>query len=149
MRIDEFLQRHELRSEVEVVDEGVFFVSYVYECRIEARHDLAHPAQIDIAHGETGPALLLVELDEDFVFAQGDRNLRRVYVYDEFSVHVCLFASEGGEARYMLKVLRYRLFVVEWRTTPMIFGQFRRTDCGSVREFHAPQTERPESGIQK
>ena len=40
-----FLQRGELRPQVEVVDEGVLFVSDVDECRVQSRHDLAHLAR--------------------------------------------------------------------------------------------------------
>ena len=82
MRVHEPLQRRKLRSEVEVVDESVFFVPYIDECRVQTRHDLAHLAQIDVAHGESGLALLLVQFDEHPILAQRDRDLRRIDIYD-------------------------------------------------------------------
>lgn len=39
---------------------------------VQPRHDLAHLAQINIPYGESRLALLLVELDQHLVFAQGD-----------------------------------------------------------------------------
>ena len=82
LRRDEFLQRREMRSQIEVVDESILFVSYVDEGRIESRHDLADLSQIDVSHGEARLALLLVELDEHLVLAQGDGDLGRGDVYD-------------------------------------------------------------------
>ena len=82
LRFDHLLERGELRSQVEVVDEGILFVPYVDECRVETRHDFTHPSQIDVAYGEARLALLLVELDQHLVLAQGNGYLRRVNVND-------------------------------------------------------------------
>jgi len=72
LRGDEFLQRGELRPQVEVVDKGVLFVSDVDECRVQSRHDLAHLPEVDVPHGEARLALLLVQFDEHLVLAHGD-----------------------------------------------------------------------------
>ena len=55
-------------------------MSDVDECRVQSRHDLAHLPEVDVPHGEARLALLLVELDQHLVLAQGDRNLGRVYI---------------------------------------------------------------------
>ena len=71
-----------MRSQIEVMDEGVLFVSYVDECRVESGHDLTYLAQVDIPHGETRLALLLVELDQHLIFAQSNGYLSGTDVYD-------------------------------------------------------------------
>ena len=80
-----------MRSQVEVMDEGVLFVPYIDECRIESRHDLAHLSEVDVPHGEPRLTLLLVQFDKNLVFTQGDGDLGRSDVYDEFSVHLLLY----------------------------------------------------------
>ena len=77
LRGDEFLQRAELSAQVEVVDEGVLLVPYIDECRVEPRHDLTHLPEVDVPHGKPRLTLLLVELDEHLVLAQGDGDLGR------------------------------------------------------------------------
>ena len=72
LRGDDFLQRGELRPQVEVVDKGGLFVSDVDECRVQSRHDLAHLSEVDVPHGEARLALLLVQFDEHLVLAHGD-----------------------------------------------------------------------------
>ena len=97
IRRSELLERGEVGSQIEVVDEGILFMPYVDECRVETRHDFADLAQVDVAHGESGLALFLGELDQHLVFAHGDGDFGRAYVYDEFLVHVwgCVLPQSG------------------------------------------------------
>ena len=81
-RADQLVQRRELGAQIEVVDEGVFLVPDIDESGVEAGHDLADFPQIDVAHGESRFAFLLVQLDELLVFEQGDGDLVGCYVYD-------------------------------------------------------------------
>ena len=62
------------------MDECVLFVPHVDERGVEPGHYLAHLAQIDVPDGEARLALLLVELDQHLVFAQGDRDLGWIYI---------------------------------------------------------------------
>ena len=64
------------------MDESVLFVSYIDECRVETRHDFAYLAQINISYGEARSALLFGKFGQHLVFAQGDGDFSRVYVYD-------------------------------------------------------------------
>ena len=82
VRRNELLQRRKMAPEVEVMDEGVLLVPYVDECRVEPRHDFTDLAEVDVADGEPGLALLFGKLDQDLVLAQGDGNLGRADVYD-------------------------------------------------------------------
>ena len=76
----QLLQRRELGAQVEIVDKGILLMADIDERGVQPRHDLAHLAQINIPYGESRLALLLVELDQHLVLAQGDRNLGRVYI---------------------------------------------------------------------
>ena len=58
------------------------------KCCIQPRHDLAHLAEVDVTDGKTRLTLLLIEFDEHLVFAQGNRNLRRSDIDNQFSVHI-------------------------------------------------------------
>ena len=82
LRSDELLQRKKLTAQIEIMDKGVLFVSYIDECRIETRHDLTYFSEVDIPDGEPGLTLLLVEFDKDLVLAQRDGNFGRVDVYN-------------------------------------------------------------------
>ncbi len=82
LRVDQLLQRRELRPQIEIMDECVFLVTYVDECRVEPRHDFTHLAEVDVPHGETRLALFLRKFGQHLVFAQGDGYFSRVDVYD-------------------------------------------------------------------
>ena len=79
---NEFLERQELRTQIEVVDESILFVTDIDESRIQSGHDLADLAQIDISHRESGLALLLAELHQHLVLGQSDRDFSRGYIDD-------------------------------------------------------------------
>ena len=69
------------------MDKGILLVSYVYECCVQTRHNLAYATQIDVAYGETRLTLLFVELHKHLVLAKCYGDLRWIYIDDKFSVH--------------------------------------------------------------
>ena len=84
-------------AEIGIVDEGILLMANIDEGRIESRHNLTHLAQIDIAHGKTRLALLLIQLNEDLIFTQGDRYLGRSNVYNQFSIHISVVLRPQAE----------------------------------------------------
>ena len=78
--VDQLLLGGELRAEIQVVDECVFFVSYVDERGVQPGHDLLDFSQIDIADGKSRFAFFLVQFDKLFVFEQGDGDFVGGYI---------------------------------------------------------------------
>lgn len=66
------MERGELRSEVEEVNESISLVTDIDECGIQPGHNFPNLAQVDVAHRKTAFATLLVQLHELFVFDKGD-----------------------------------------------------------------------------
>ena len=63
-----FHHRVVVGAEVEVVHEAVFVLAHVDECGVEAGHDFAHLANIDVADLNLVAGLVLVKLDQLLVF---------------------------------------------------------------------------------
>jgi len=50
------------------MEKGVLFETYVHKSRIQARDQLLHLAQVQVAHGKTGISLLMVQLHQLLIF---------------------------------------------------------------------------------
>ena len=66
--VHDALERTVVGTQVEVVDEGILLVTYVYECCVQAGHNLAYATKVDVAYRESRLTLLFVKLDEHLVF---------------------------------------------------------------------------------
>ena len=77
----------EVGPEVEIVQKGVFFVSHIHECGIEARHKLFYFCQIDVAHGVSNVARLPLQRHQPGVLEQSYGHIAGLNVYNEFAFH--------------------------------------------------------------
>ena len=82
----ELVERGEVQSEIQIVDERFLGVSDVYERGVQRRHDLLDPSEEDISDRISVTLTgFLVELDQPVVFHQGDLDLLRTDVdYEVF-----------------------------------------------------------------
>ena len=73
--------------QVEVVHKALLVASHINEGGVEALHDLAHLAEVDVTYGILATRLLTVELNQALVF--GERNLHTLFLlrYNEFFFH--------------------------------------------------------------
>ena len=82
----ELVERGEVQSEIQIVDERFLGVSDVDKCGVQRRHDLLDPSEEDISDRISVTLTgFLVELDQPVVFHQGDLDLLRTDVdYEVF-----------------------------------------------------------------
>ena len=93
-----FIVRVELSPQVEKMQKGHAFGSDINETSVEARHQLFHFRHIDVAYRERCRALLLLVFHQLLVFEQGNGDVLRLHIDDNFTCH-CLFAYFDGGRR--------------------------------------------------
>ena len=73
------------------MQESVTLVPDVDETGVEARHELLHLCDVDVAYREVGRSGLVLVFYQPFVLKQGDGNLLRLDVNDNFACHLLVF----------------------------------------------------------
>ena len=63
----ELKHRMGLQTQVEIVQKGFFGIAHFNECRIEARQQFLHPAQINVSDRKLVVGLLSVKFDKNVV----------------------------------------------------------------------------------
>ena len=82
--LDESVEGGEMKTEVEVVDESLFAVSYVHESRVQGGQELLDSAEEDAAHRKTVTLVRFpVEFDQAMVLHQRDAHLRKAFFDDK------------------------------------------------------------------
>ena len=81
-----FGQGAKLRAEVGVVQESVFLMPYVYECSVQAGHDLFDPAEIDVPYVKLIAWFLLMELYQPSILKQSHLYTLRGAIYNELFI---------------------------------------------------------------
>ena len=83
------------------MQESITLRTYIYEAGVEAGHELAHLAQIDVADRVASLfALLVLVFYQIFVFEQGDRDLFRLNINNYFTCHsLVVWCSCTGKER--------------------------------------------------
>ena len=89
-----FLERIELRPEVEVMQESIAFVSDTHKTSVQSGHELTDFGQIDVAHRKLLRAPFLLVLHEALVLEQGDGDVLRLHIYNQFACHKLVINSE-------------------------------------------------------
>ena len=73
------------------MQESVTLIPDVDEAGVEARHEFLHFCDVDVAHREVGRAGLVLVFNQSFVLKQGDGDLLRLDVNDNFTCHLLVF----------------------------------------------------------
>ena len=73
------------------MQESVTLIPYVDKTGVEARHELLHLCDVDVAHREVGRAGLVLVFYQSFVLEQGDGDLFWLDVNDYFACHLLVF----------------------------------------------------------
>ena len=89
------VERCKVGPQIEIVDKRILLVTNIHKGGIQAGHNLAYPAQIDVANSETSLIALLVEFDKLFVLHKSNSGLARRYVNNKFPVHLSGFVLLG------------------------------------------------------
>lgn len=74
-------------AEVEIVEEGVAFVSHIDKASIEAWHNLANAGQIYVADGILLGSSFALEFDEFLVLEECDGDVVLLDVDNDFACH--------------------------------------------------------------
>ena len=77
----------EVGAEVEIMKKSVFVVADVDKGGVEAGQELAHPCQVQVAHGVSGVAALFLERDKSGILKQRYRDFLLANVYYQFAFH--------------------------------------------------------------
>src|SRR6202012_3372521 len=60
--VGEFEDGFDVRAEVGIMQESIFFKTYIYKSRIEAGDQLFNFSQVQVAHAEVGIILFIMQL---------------------------------------------------------------------------------------
>ncbi len=76
------------------MQESITLRAYIHEAGVESGHQLAHAAQIDVAYRVACLlALLVLVFYQILVLKQGDGNLFRLDIDDQFTCHFVSYLS--------------------------------------------------------
>ena len=71
-----------LGAEVRIMQKSILLMPYIYECGIEAGHNLFNPAEVDVTNVKLIARFLLMEFNQPFILKQSHLYTLRCRIYN-------------------------------------------------------------------